>query len=80
MKKRKFNRSFAAEYLAGLCEPYRRQGDAICEGVPVGTEFTPLLLGILITSDIGIAIENFVRKNYWGFRGMISEGCFDISE
>ena len=61
-KKRKFDRSFAAEYLAGWSAPYRKRGGSIYGDEPPGGEFNPLLLGILITIDIGIALENSVRK------------------
>ena len=45
-----------------LRELYRRQGYAIYEGVPAGTWFNPFLFGVMIAVDIGIAIENSVRK------------------
>ena len=59
---RRIDFSLAAEYLAELREPYRRHGRAIYEGVPVGTGFNPLVFGLFIAVDIGIAIENSMRK------------------
>ena len=60
--KRRIDFSLAAEYIRELRKPYRRHGRAIYEGVPVGTGFNPLVFGLFIAVDIGIAIENSVRK------------------